>query len=153
MGVFEGDILLIETPDGGDIVFENGCVKPCKDFSTAVYLSLFGGNKDDAGTVKNRRTWWANTLRETPESEKMISRFQAIITGLPLSLKNIRKAETAAALDLDWLKNEGVADEIIVEGKTRGKNIFVLKIEIKNSGTSLYEKEFSLLWENGIHGV
>ena len=153
MGVFEGDVLLIETPDGGDIVFENGYVKPCKDFSTAVYLSLFGGNKNDAGTVKNRRTWWANTLRETPEGEKMISRFQAIITGLPLSVKNIRKAETAAVLDLEWLKNEGVADEIITEGKTRGKNIFALKIEIKNNGKSLYEKEFSLFWENGIHGV
>ncbi|MGP1427463.1 MAG: hypothetical protein ACTTKB_04510 [Treponema sp.] len=153
MGDFAGDVLLIETPDGGDIVLEDGRVKPCKDFSTAVYLSLFGGNKDDAGTVKNRRTWWANTLRETPEGEKMISRFQAIITGLPLSVKNIRKAETAAVLDLEWLKNEGAADEIIVEGKTRGKNIFVLKIEIKNSGKNLYEKEFSLLWENGIHGV
>jgi hypothetical protein len=56
-------------------------------------------------------------------------------------------------LDLEWLKNEGVADEIITEGKTRGKNIFALKIEIKNNGTSLYEKEFSLFWENGIHGV
>ncbi|WP_315601917.1 hypothetical protein [Treponema socranskii] len=83
----------------------------------------------------------------------MISRFQAIITGLPLSVKNIRKAETAAVLDLEWLKNEGVADEIITEGKTRGKNIFALKIEIKNNGKSLYEKEFSLFWENGIHGV
>ena len=153
MGDFEGDVLLIETPDGGDIVLEGGLVKPCKDFSAAVYLSLFGGNKDDAGTVKNRHTWWANTLKETPENEKMISRFQAVIAGLPLSVKNIRKAETAAALDLEWLKSEGAADEIIAEGKTRGKNIFVLKIEIKNSGTSLYEKEFSLLWENGIHGV
>lgn len=153
MGDFAGDVLLIETPDGGDIVLEDGRVKPCRDFSTAVYLSLFGGNKDDAGTVKNRHTWWANTLKETPENEKMISRFQAVIAGLPLSVKNIRKAETAAALDLEWLKSEGAADEIIAEGKTRGKNIFALKIEIKNSGTSLYEKEFSLLWENGIHGV
>ena len=153
MGGFEGDVFLTETPDGGDIVLENGCIKACKDFSTAVYLSLFGGNKDDAGTVKNRRTWWANTLKETPENERMVSRFQAVITGLPLSVTNIRKAETAAALDLDWLKTEGVADEIVADGKTKGRNTFVLKIEIKNTGKSLYEKEFALLWENGIHGV
>ena len=153
MSDFAGDVLLIETPDGGDIVFENGCVKPCKDFSTAVYLSLFGGNKDDAGTVKNRRTWWANTLRETPEGEKMISRFQAVIAGLPLSVKNIRKAETAAVLDLEWLKLEGVADEIIADGKTKGKNTFVLGVEVKRKGQQLYQKEFALLWEHAIDGV
>ena len=153
MSDFTGDVLLIETPDGGDIVLENGAVKPCKDFSTAVYLSLFGGNKDDAGTVKNRYTWWANTLKETPEDEKIVSRFQAIITGLPLSIKNIRKAETAAALDLEWLKSEGVADEIIADGKTKGKDSFVLRVQIKNKGQKLYEKEFALLWEHGIDGV
>ena len=134
MSNFEGDVLLIETPDGGDVVIEEGLIKPCKDFSSAVYLSLFGGNKDDAGTVKNRHTWWANTLKETQESEKMISRFQAVITGLPLSIKNIRKAEIAA-------------------GKTKGRNSFVLRIEIKNKGQKLYEKEFALLWERGIDGV
>ena len=153
MSDFAGDVLLIETPDGGDIVLESGLVKPCKDVSTAVYLSLFGGNKEDAGTVKNRCTWWANTLKETPESEKMISRFQAVIAGLPLSVKNIRQAESAAALDLDWLKHEGVADEIITFGKTKGKNTFVLKVEIKNGGKKLYEREFALLWENGVHGL
>ena len=150
---FEGDILLIEMPDGGDIVLESGLVKPCKDFSTAVYLSLFGGNKEDAGTVKNRCTWWANTLKETPESEKMISRFQAVIAGLPLSVKNIRKAETAAVLDLEWLKSGGVADEIIAAGKTKGKNTFVLSVEVKSKGQQLYQKEFALLWGHGIDGV
>lgn len=153
MSDFAGDVLLIETPDGGDIVLESGLVKPCKDFSTAVYLSLFGGNEDDAGTVKNRCTWWANTLKETPESEKMISRFQAVIAGLPLSVKNIRKAETAAVLDLEWLKNEGVADEIIADGKTKGKNTFILKVEVKSKGQQLYQKEFALLWGHGIDGV
>lgn len=150
---FEGDVLLIETPDGGDIVLEDGCIKACKDFSTAVYLSLFGGNKDDAGTVENRHTWWANTLKETPESEKVVSRFQAVIAGVPLSIKNIRKAETAALLDLEWLKHDGAADEIIADGKAKGKNSFVLRIEIKNKGQKLYEKEFALLWEHGIDGV
>ena len=116
-------------------------------------LSLFGGNKDDAGTVKNRHTWWANTLKETPETEKVVSRFQAVITGLPLSVKNIRKAETAAALDLEWLKNDGVADEIIADGKTKGKDTFVLGVEVKSKGQQLYQKEFALLWGRGIDGV
>ena len=153
MSNFEGDVLLIETPDGGDVVIEDGLIKPCKDFSTAVYLSLFGGNKDDAGTVKNRHTWWANTLKETPETEKVVSRFQAVITGLPLSVKNIRKAEIAAALDFERLTNEGVADGIIADGKTKGKNTFVLGVEVKSKGQQLYQKEFALLWGHGIDGV
>ena len=83
----------------------------------------------------------------------MISRFQAVIAGLPLSVKNIRKAETAAVFDLEWLKSDGVADEIIAAGKTKGKNTFVLSVEIKRKGQQLYQKEFALLWRHGIDGV
>ena len=76
-----------------------------------------------------------------------------MITGLPLSVKNIRKAETAAVLDLEWLKSDGVADEIIADGKTKGKNTFMLKVEVKSKGQQLYQKEFALLWGHGIDGV
>jgi hypothetical protein len=50
---FEGDLLLEDTPDGGDIRIENNLFVSDRSFNTAVYLSLFGGNKDDNGKVKN----------------------------------------------------------------------------------------------------
>ena len=52
VNVFEGDVLYTATPDGGDIKIENGLVKDCRNFDTATYLSLFGGNENDTdGTV------------------------------------------------------------------------------------------------------
>ena len=153
MSGFEGDVLLVETPDGGDIVVKDGGVLPCKDFSSAVYISLFGGNKADDGKVKNNRTWWGNVLAGVREDEKVVSRFQAVVTGMPFSIKNIRAAENAARLDLEWLKNTGTADEIIVDGRVKGKNNFALYVCVNSGGKTLYEKDFALCWEAGLNGV
>ena len=40
---FVGDVLLISSPDGADIVLEKGLIKDCRNFDTAVYLCLLGG--------------------------------------------------------------------------------------------------------------
>jgi phage gp46-like protein len=149
---FEGDLLLFDTPDGGDVNIVNGVFVNDRAFNTAVYLSLFGGNKDDTGKVKNRKTWWGNTLDGVAENEKMISRFQAIIDGLPMSSKNIQEAETAASLDLKWISDEGMADKIEVSGTPASRNKFHLYVNIKTSGKSIYENTFALFWEAGIYG-
>jgi hypothetical protein len=81
---FEGDLLLEDTPDGGDIRIEDGLFISDRSFRTVVYLSLFGGNKEDNGRVRNRKTWWGNTLRGISENQKLTSRFQALIHGLPM---------------------------------------------------------------------
>jgi phage gp46-like protein len=149
---FEGDILFIETPDGGDIVVKDGLIVPDRTFSTAVYLSLFGGNKEDSGKVKNNKTWWGNTLQGTLENEKLVSRFQVIITGLPLTVKNVREAETAAFLDLKWLMDEGIADNILVETKVSGKNTFYLSVEILKDKEQLFSSGYSMQWTGGWNG-
>lgn len=153
MSDFEGDVLLIETPDGGDIVVEDGLIKPCKDFSTAVYLSLFGGNKADDGKVKNSRTWWGNVLEDLNEDEKMVSRFQAVVLGMPLSVKSMREAERAASLDLNWFVEKKIADEIRTSGRIKERNNFLLSVEIKKEGKTLYAEEFALLWQGGLSGL
>lgn len=153
MSDFEGDVFLFETKDGGEVVVEDGFIKPCKDFSTAVYLSLFGGNKTDDGRVKNNRTWWGNVLEDLNESEKMISRFQSIILGMPLSVKNMREAERAAQLDLNWFIEKKIADEIKASGRIKEFNNFLLNVEIKKEGRILYNEEFALLWQGGLNGL
>ena len=153
MSDFEGDVLLIETPDGGDVVIEDGLIKPCKDFSTAVYLSLFGGNKADDGKVKNSRTWWGNVLEDLSEDEKMVSRFQAVVLGMPLSVKSMREAERAASLDLNWFVEKKIADEIKTSGRIKERNNFLLSVEIKKEGKILYGEEFALLWQGGLSGL
>jgi phage gp46-like protein len=149
---FEGDLLLMETPDGAEMVIENDLFVCDRSFNTAVYLSLFGGNKDDNGKVRNNKTWWGNTLPGTAENEKLVSRFQAVISGLPMTTKNIQEAEGAASLDLKWITDEGIAEKIIVSGRAVTRNKFTLHIDIQSGGKSIYENIFSLFWKAGIYG-
>jgi phage gp46-like protein len=148
---FEGDILLYETENGGEVKEENGLIMPDKNFFTAVYLSLFGGNKTDPGKVKNDNEWWGNRLSGISENEKLRSRFQFVIAGFPMTVKTIKEAETAAALDLDWFIQEKIADEITIYGQATGKNKFNLTVEIKKDIRTLFKNTYFLLWgvENG----
>ena len=141
-------MLLIDTPDGGDLIIENGLIKSDPQFSTAVYLSLFGGNIDDPGKTNTKRSWWGNLFALT-ESEKIRSRFQFIINGLPMTVKNIREAEVAAGLDLDWMIKEEIADEINIQGRSINQNTFELEVEILKDGNTLFENTYSLLWQGG----
>jgi phage gp46-like protein len=149
---FEGDLLLYDTPDGGDVNIENGLFINDQSFNTAVYLSLFGGNKDDNGKVKNRKTWWGNMLDGTSESEKLISRFQSVIFGSPMTTKNIQRAESEANLDLKWIIDEGIADKITVYGSAVTRNKFSLYVMIQDNGKSIYENTFAIFWKAGIYG-
>jgi phage gp46-like protein len=146
---FEGDLLLEDTPDGGDIQLINDVFVSDTTLKTAVYLSLFGGNKDDNGKVKNKNTWWGNTLAGVSENEKIISRFQSIIFSLPMSTKNIQEAETAAKLDLQWIIDEGIGNDIIVSGSAIARNKFKIKINISVKEKNIYENSFSTPWQVG----
>jgi len=146
---FEGDLLLSETLDGGDVEIENGLLVSDKQFSTAVYLSLFGGNKLDNGKTNSVNQFWGNLLSDTTESEKLRSRFQYIITGLPMSVKNIKEAEKAAYMDLQWFIDEKIADVINIFGQAPGKNRFNLRVEILKDINLIFENEYFLLWGAG----
>jgi len=143
---FNGDLLLIDTPDGGDIEIIDGVFTGDPGIATAVYISLFGGNKDDAGKIKTNSTWWGNTLEGTAEAEFIVSRFQHIITALPLTVKNMQAAEAAALLDLQWIIDQGVADTILAEGRVGERSKFVLTINILKNGDSIFESGFQTSW-------
>jgi phage gp46-like protein len=149
---FEGDLLLEDTPDGGDIRIEDGLFVSDRSFRTAVYLSLFGGNKEDNGKVRNRKTWWGNTLRGVSENQKLVSRFQAIIHGLPMTTKNILDAEDAAKMDLKWMADDGIADEIIANGRAVSHSRFELEVQINAKGNALFGHTYALFWKAGSNG-
>jgi phage gp46-like protein len=149
---FTGDLLLIETPDGGDCVLRDGLLSADRTFGTAFYLSLFGGNKADSGKVKNKHTWWGNMLAGVTEKEKIISRFQNFITGTTMTVKNIKNAEEAARQDLKWAVDEGIVDKINITGRTEGKNRFRLYIQALKAEELVYESNYGVLWGAGING-
>jgi phage gp46-like protein len=145
--IFEGDLLDRNDVDGGDFVLENGLFVSDVGFNNAVKYSLLGGNKEDSGKIVNNKTWWGNLVDDINENEKLVSRFQNIITGLPMSVKNIREAETAAKLDLQWFKDEGIVDKINISGMATGKNNFVLNVEMLKEGSAVFKNRYALLWE------
>lgn len=146
---FAGDILLEDTENGGQISVINGLIMPDKRFTTAAFLSLFGGNYDDMGRVDNNKTWWGNRFNNTPENEKIVSRFQSITKQLPLNVKNINLAEQAAKDDLNWMIQENIADEISVDITAESKTRINLVIVIKKDGSLIDKGNWSLQWEGG----
>lgn len=151
--VFEGDVLLEDDNDGGEIEIDDGLVICDRGFSTAVYISLFGGNDDDDGKVENDKTYWGNLLQDTKANEKAVSRFQNIIKSLPMSVKNIKLAVAAAGIDLAWMKDEGIADAVLISSSVTRKNTLNLIVKVNKDGTTLSKSEFAIHWEAMSYGV
>jgi phage gp46-like protein len=107
----QGDVLLFNTVDNGDIEVVGGLVTMSGGLGTAVYLSLFGGNILDDGRSENKFTWWGNYLENLPEN-KYVSETQYLLKSLPATTSNLRRVEDASLRDVNWLLNIGAASKI-----------------------------------------
>lgn len=150
---FGGDVLLYDTLDGAEIEIKNGLIMADEGFRTAVYLSLFGGNKDDTGEVINNKTWWGNCLDDVPENEKLVSRFIAFIRREPMTIKNMVLAESKARQDLQWFLDDGIADSVDVEINSTEKNRINMSVKIGKAGEILEAGNYSMQWESMKNGI
>lgn len=150
---FGGDVLLNDTLDGPEIDIVNGLIMSDGGFQTAVYLSLFGGNKDDMGEIAVDKSWWGNKLAGTAENQKMVSRFQAFIRSAPITSKNLRIAEAKAKLDLKWLKDDGAADNVDVSIVASEIDKVLMRIDIEKEGEILESGTYSVQWEAMKNGI
>lgn len=150
---FGGDVLLFDTEDGGEISVINGLVIPDGGFRTAVYLSLFGGNKDDGGEVASGYTWWGNRLEGVSENEKLVSRFMSFVRSVPLNSKNLKIAQDKAKEDLKWFLDDDIADSVEVEILDEGNNRIQLNVRIEKSGEIIESGKYALQWEAVKNGV
>jgi len=98
----QGDVLLFQTIEDGEINVTGGIVETSSGLETSAYLSLFGGNEDDNGLENNDKTWWAN-LNENEKDKKFVSETQNLLKSLPATSGNLRRIEDAAKRDLDWM--------------------------------------------------
>lgn len=146
---FAGDVLMTCTPDGGDIVVEDGLVRDCRNFDTAAYLSLFGGNGDDLDG-RPKKTWWGNLIPGTKRSEWMHGEFGAMVTGLPLTGASLRRAADAAARDLAWTKSEAGADGVSVSLSAEGQGRVRLAAEITAGGQDAGGGTYELQWDKAV---
>lgn len=127
--VQEGDILLYQTSDDGDIIVTDGLIEMSGGLQTAAYLSLFGGNEADDGLAGNPLTWWGNSL-ENVKANKQVSETQHLLASLAVTSSNLLRVEDAARRDLAWFKDTGVATEITVSASILGLNVLKLTIDI-----------------------
>jgi phage gp46-like protein len=108
------DVLLYQTPDGGEVDCVNGQVVMNDELTTAAFLSLFGSNEEDSGADGDQpKEWWGNKLA-TDEAEKLRGELQQLLKTLPVTSGNLRRFQDAAQRDLSWFVSAGVATAVAV---------------------------------------
>ncbi len=129
----QGDVLLFQTDDDGDVTVENGLVEMSGGLETAAYLSLFGGNEDDDGRDSNALSWWGNLGEDAP-ARQYRSETQHLVQALPATSGNLRRIEDAAGRDLAWFVESRVASSVSVSASMPGLNRVKLIVNIEALG-------------------
>lgn len=107
----QGDVLLFQTNDNGEISIENGLVGMTGGFNTAVYLALFGGNADDDTTMNNKKNWWGNLVEPDPLFHYRSKTQYVLSRIIPIS-GNLVQIEDAVETDLQKLIDFGAVDSV-----------------------------------------
>ena len=113
MSGIQGDALLKQTPDNGEIEYTNGLLVMTGGFETAFYLALFGGNQKDSGTQNDINNWWGNLVETDPDLYYRSHTQYLLQTLIPVS-GNLVRLEEAVKKDLDVFKRVGAVDEMEV---------------------------------------
>jgi Mu-like prophage protein gp46 len=143
----QGDVLLTQTDNDGDITVTSGVVAMGGGLGTSAYLSLFGGNEDDDGRPDNPGNWWGNLAEEEPAREYR-SETQNLLESIPATSGNLRRIEDAAARDLSWFLADRVASSITVSASIPGLNRIKLTVNIEAQGDES-KFEFVENWKAG----
>lgn len=126
------DVNLYEDLGQGEIDVVNGdCVLSLDGLETAVFLSLYGGNDDDSGIQGDDSIqWWGNA--EEPDATRIYrSETQFLLKALPAVPANLRRVEDAAARDLAWMTDTGLADAVIPQATIPAVNKIQLTVSVE----------------------
>ena len=129
----QGDVLLFQTNDDGEINVEDGLVEMSGGLETAAYLSLFGGNEDDDGLSENGLNYWGN-LDEIDPVRQYRSETQHLLQAIPATTGNLRRIEDAANRDLAWFVEQKIASSVTIIVTIPGLNRIKILINIDALG-------------------
>jgi len=141
----QGDVLLFQSNDGGEICIEGGLMKMSAGLRSAAYISLFGGNQADDGREGNIDGWWGN-LSETDPSRKIVSETQFLLNRLAPVSANLLRIQDAVENDLKWMVDVKAASSITAVASMPGRNRVNIKIAILALGEEI-TFEFSENWK------
>ena len=96
------NIQLVDTAEGGDVLFQDGELVTDEGIASCVYVALFGGNIDDDGRIDNPLSWWGN-IGEQDEARQMRSETQHLLNILAPVSGNLTRIAEAVRRDLDPL--------------------------------------------------
>ncbi len=130
----QGDVLIYQGNDGGEINVDGGIVELSAGLESAAYLSLFGGNEDDDGRAGNPRQWWGNLTENEPERQYR-SETQYLLGSLPPIPANLRRIEDAARRDLAWFVSAGAASAVSVSASMPSLNTVRLVVQFTADDT------------------
>lgn len=131
------DILLKQTPDGGECVVANGQLLMTDGLETAVYLSLFGNNSDDSGLPADDAVQWWGCLLDADPARKQRGQLQHLLGTLPITPANLQRFEEAAAADIAWLVNSGTVDSSAVIATMPALNTVLLAVALVVNGKTI----------------
>lgn len=136
------DVRLHHTRDGGEVEIVNGRATTDDGPATAVYLSLFGGNEEDAGTAATDRVQWWGNLTEDEPARHLRSETQHLLRALPATAANLRRVEDAASGDLAWMVDElGATVEVAARIPAVNHIEFSVDVELDGRTTKLRIEE------------
>jgi len=137
------DLLLELTEDGPDLVLEAGDLKWDRSLLTDVVVSLFSDARassedtlPDARDVDLRGWWGQATLDELWGSLLWLADRSKVMA----TTANAMQAWAAEALE--WITEEGIAEEVVVTTETEGSHIG-LDIEVRRGAATVHPE----LWE------
>lgn len=145
------DVLLCETGNGSDFIFESKGFKLTEGISNQVYIGLFGGNiggeerdAEDSPATEQIFDWFGNDLFFDPEIDfKYNSELETFLMQTALNSSGRIRIEETAEGDLDFLSEFGkveVSAEIIEIDKLK---IFVKIQQPDNEQNQV----FSFIWD------
>ena len=129
----QGDVLLEQTNNNGEISVINGVVAMTGSFETMAYLCLFGGNEDDDGRADNVETWWGN-IDEVDPDFRYVSETQNLLQSIPAISANLLKLQAAAERDLAVFTNKNIASSVTVVVSIPALNRVTYTIDIEANG-------------------
>jgi len=130
----QGDVLLLQTADGGDIVESNGFTEMTTGLETAVILSLCGGNAaDNVSDATSSLQWWGNDGE--PVERQYRSEFHSLLTGRPITSGLISELRDAAQRDIDRdIVGQGFAESAEILIRISGQKSVELRITLLING-------------------
>ncbi len=102
----QGDVLLFQTADGGDVSIDDGITRMSQGFDVTSYLSLFGGNESS-------NAWWGNNIGG-PATHHYVSETGLLLKSVPATSNNLRRVEDAVIRDLSWMITEKIVNTVDV---------------------------------------